>query len=66
MAAAGGVSPGGPLPPLSQEDYANLLTCLHSALSANSDLQKQAEAFIASLEQRSGFVTALAVSVLPK
>jgi hypothetical protein len=56
-----GAMQGNPLPPLTSEDYNNLLSCLHNALSANTELQKQAEAFITSLELRPGFITALAV-----
>lgn len=61
MAAMG--SPGGAsLQPLTPEECNNLLSCLQGALSANPELQKQAEAFITSLELRPGFISALAVS----
>lgn len=64
MTAAGAM--GQPLQPLSHEECASLLTCLHSALSANMELQKRAEAYIISLEQRPGFITSLAVRCISK
>ncbi len=47
--------------PLSQQDFQNLLACLQNALNANPEVQKQAEAFLSSLDSRPGFSSALAV-----
>ncbi|KAG2485576.1 hypothetical protein HYH03_015738 [Edaphochlamys debaryana] len=46
--------------PLSQQDYASLLACLQNALNQNPEVQKQAEAYIQSLDSRPGFSSALA------
>ncbi|KAG2435382.1 hypothetical protein HXX76_007454 [Chlamydomonas incerta] len=46
--------------PLTQQDFASLLSCLQNALNQNPEVQKQAEAYIQSLDSRSGFSSALA------
>ncbi|GLC33673.1 hypothetical protein PLESTB_000102300 [Pleodorina starrii] len=46
--------------PLSQQDYNSLLSCLLNALNQNPEVQKQAEAYIQSLDSRPGFSSALA------
>ncbi|GFR48983.1 hypothetical protein Agub_g11001, partial [Astrephomene gubernaculifera] len=46
--------------PLTQQDYNNLLSCLLNALNQNPEVQKQAEAYIQSLDSRPGFSSALA------
>ena len=47
--------------PLTQQDFASLLSCLQNALNQNPEVQKQAEAYIQSLDSRAGFSSALAV-----
>ncbi|PNW86254.1 hypothetical protein CHLRE_02g078885v5 [Chlamydomonas reinhardtii] len=46
--------------PLTQQDFASLLSCLQNALNQNPEVQKQAEAYIQSLDSRAGFSSALA------
>ncbi|GIM07011.1 hypothetical protein Vretimale_11220 [Volvox reticuliferus] len=46
--------------PISQQDYNILLSCLLNALNQNPEVQKQAEAYIQSLDGRPGFSSALA------
>ncbi|EFJ44088.1 hypothetical protein VOLCADRAFT_95713 [Volvox carteri f. nagariensis] len=46
--------------PLSQQDYNSLLSCLLNALNPNPEVQKQAEAYLQSLDSRPGFSSALA------
>lgn len=48
--------------PLTPNDIAHILGALQGALNQNTDVQKQAEAYLASLEQRPGFCSCLAVS----
>lgn len=48
--------------PLTAGDVATVLQCLQGALSQNAEVQKQAEAYLASFEQRPGFCSCLAVS----
>jgi hypothetical protein len=47
--------------PLSPADIPLLLQCLQGALNQSSDVQKQAEAYLAQLEARPGFCSCLAV-----
>ena len=47
---------------LSEADVPQLLQLLQSALSQDAAIQKQTEALLASLEQRQGYCSCLAVS----
>ena len=49
--------------PLSAADVPQLLALLQSALSHDASVQKQTEALLASLEQRQGYCSCLAVRV---
>ena len=48
--------------PLTVNDIKELLPVLQAALSTDSSVQKQAEALLASLEQRTGYCSCLTVS----